>query len=238
MITRLYQSLVTHFNPNARQDVADAMMGPEREDWFNAEAICAIGKSHHEWWVYGEKTYQHWCDQLKLSGALIQDFAGREPDLFCVERANEHIKVIGEAKLVRRSTDPMPFGSDDQRLIVQLDRARHFALQCTPSPLVCGLVYGLYNPANMFTGESVQDEECEGLSMSTEFKTASPQAFFKYIEDRWTGQRANSEWVFWRGGMQCDPSLSGLCPRYSNLASALSLGIGILLHKTAPELNA
>jgi hypothetical protein len=162
MIQSIYEDLVEHFS--GRDGLADVIIGPEREDWFNGEAIAAIGKKHQDWWVYGEMTYGHWGERLKLDQRVVADCVKREPDLFCAKRATDVMTLLGEAKLVRRSTDAAPFGTGEGGLLAQLDRARRFAdrlqernIEC---PKVCGIIYGLYNPANMFRGMGEEDPGC------------------------------------------------------------------------------
>jgi hypothetical protein len=239
MIESIYENLVSHFS--AHDGLADVIIGPEREDWFNAEAIAAIGKAHHDWWVYGEMTYSHWAELLHLDPTVIAGCENREPDLFCAERKTDVMALLGEAKLVRRPTDAAPFGAGAKGLLAQLNRARKFTTRlqaCNVAcPRVCGLIYGLYNPANMFPGVGEEDPDYPGLSMNTEFETGSPVSFFKSIHKKWANQAGAKEWRLWRGGMQLPPSLQNLSPKYSNIASNLCVGIGIALHRTDVELQ-
>lgn len=238
MIQNIYDNLVDHFSKH--DGLADVIIGPEREDWFNGEAIAAVGKKHHDWWVYGEMTYSYWAEKLKLDAALVEACGTRLPDLFCTERQTDAMMLLGEAKLVRRSTDKSPFGAGEQNLVVQLNRAYQFAellkQRKIKSPQICGIIYGLYNPANMFPGSGEEDPECPGLSMNTEFKTASPDAFFKYIAERWK-KEGKADWLLWRDAMQLPKPLQDLSPKYSNIASNLCVGIGMVLHCTDPQLN-
>ena len=239
MIETIYQDLVGHFS--GRDDLADVIIGPEREDWFNGEAIAGIGKKHQDWWVYGEMTYGDWSERLELDSRVVAGCERRKPDLFCVERETEVMTLLGEAKLVRRSTDAAPFGTGEKGLLAQLDRAHRFVdrlrTRNITCPKVCGIIYGLYNPANMFRGVGEEDPGCPGLSVSTDFETASPDAFFKWIGEQWDTQRDARDWRLWREAVQYPSELQNLSPKYSNIASSLSVGVGIVLHRTNSELN-
>lgn len=236
MISEVHTALVQHFS--GRPDIADAMIGPEREDWFNAEAICALGKDAENfggWWIYGEQSYGGWCASLEAQPDIASGFEKREPDLFCVNRESDKVEMIGEAKLYRRSTDSSPFGSGDQKLVTQLNRARTFGSKLPSMPVVCGIIYGLFNPTNMFTDDGEDDPDTPGLTIRSEFETASPRVFYESLVRQWN--RQGSDWSFWGDGMVESPALTSLTPIYSPIASSLELRIGIVLHKDDPLLK-
>jgi len=143
------------------QHVADIVVGPKREEWFNAESIVALWR-HSDldtFVVFGEQNYREALKETPFAAMLDPTHNLKIPDVVAFSPSGEKYDVpfIIEAKVLYRTEAKSDRKASVTKLREQVLRAR----QVSPSTTAIGLVYLI----SLVTGVDV-----------------SPQPFFREVQ--------------------------------------------------------
>jgi hypothetical protein len=123
------------------QHVADVVVGPKREEWFNAESIAALWRhsSIDTFVVYGEQKYREALKETPFGDALDPVHNLRIPDIVAYTPSNDKYDVpfIVEAKVLYRTESE----SDRKASLTELRDQILRAKEVCPSAGAIGLVY-------------------------------------------------------------------------------------------------
>ena len=127
------------------QHVTNIVIGPKREEWFNAE--CFVAMSHYQTLeassciVYGEQEYKAALDQTPLAAALAAADEKKIPDLVgystAAGRGDYDVVFVLEAKVIYRHEDDPARKASLKKLREQLERAKG----ACPTACAIGIIY-------------------------------------------------------------------------------------------------
>jgi hypothetical protein len=129
------ETIVQHLQRKA-QDVANVVVGPRREGWFNSESIVALSSASdlEKFVVHGEQGYR----MVQKDGATTvdQDYGRSIPDV--VGYLSDGVPAfVMEAKVLHRSDSQSARAASLTRLLEQLREAK---LRC-PDAATIGMLY-------------------------------------------------------------------------------------------------
>jgi hypothetical protein len=127
------------------QHVANIVVGPKREEWFNAE--CFVAVSHRQtleassYIVYGKQAYKEALAETPLAVVLDAADGAKIPDLVgystAAGRDDYDVVFVLEAKVFYRHEDPAARATALRKLREQLDRAK----RACPTAAAIGVLY-------------------------------------------------------------------------------------------------
>jgi hypothetical protein len=123
------------------QHVADVVVGPKREEWFNAESIVALWRHSdiYSFVVFGEQNYREALKETPFKDALDPTHNLKIPDIVGYTPSGDKYDVsfIVEAKVLYRSESKSDRKASLTKVREQILRAK----EVCPSTGAIGLVY-------------------------------------------------------------------------------------------------
>ena len=123
------------------QHVADVVVGPKREEWFNAESVVALWRHSdiEKFVVFGEQNYREALKETQFGDALDPTHNLKIPDIVAYTPCDDKYEVpfIVEAKVLYRTESKKERKASLTKLREQILRAK----KVCPTAGAIGIVY-------------------------------------------------------------------------------------------------